>query len=184
MSVTLPIRTARLTIRKYTPADYDDLLKMQSDPEVVRYLLYDVKSPAEVRDSLRLRIEAPPLDTDGQAATWAVVLTETGEHLGDVTFFMVSTVHRTGEIGFVFRPEAQGHGYGTEAAVELLRIGFEELRLHRLIGRCDGRNTASAALMERIGMRKEAHFVSNEFLKGEWTDELVYAMLDHEWAAR
>lgn len=183
MSVTLPIRTARLTIRKYIESDYDDLLKLQSDPDVVRFLLYDVKSPAEVRESLRLRIEAPPLDKDGQAATWAVELTETGEHLGDVTFFMVSTAHRLGEIGFVFRPEAQGHGYGTEAAVELLRIGFEELRLHRLIGRCDGRNTASAALMKRIGMRQEAHFVSNEFLKGEWTDELVFAMLDHEWAA-
>lgn len=182
MSVTLPIQTARLTIRKYVESDYDDLLKLQSDPDVVRFLLYGAKDAAQVRESLRQRMAPPPLDNDGQAATWAVTLTESGQHLGEVTFFMVSVQHRMGEIGFVFRPEAHGHGYGSEAVVELLRIGFEDLRLHRLIGRCDGRNTASAALMKRIGMRQEAHFVSNEFLKGEWTDELVFAMLDHEWA--
>jgi RimJ/RimL family protein N-acetyltransferase len=181
VNVALPIQTARLTIRRYVESDYDDLLRLQSNPDVVRFLLYDAKDGTQVRESLRQRMAPPPLDSDGQAATWAVVLTETGQHLGEVTFFMVSTRHRMGEIGFVFHPASHGHGYGAEAAVELLRIGFEELKLHRLIGRCDGRNTASAKLMKRIGMRQEAHFVSNEYLKGEWTDELVFAMLEHEW---
>ena len=45
------------------------------------------------------------------------------------------------------------------------------------------RNAASARVLERLGMRREAHFVENEWLKGEWTDELVYAMLDREWRA-
>ena len=65
----------------------------------------------------------------------------------------------------------------------LLRLGFEELGLHRIIGRCDGRNTASAKVMERLGMRREAHFRQNELVKGEWCDELVYAMLAEEWPA-
>ncbi len=65
----------------------------------------------------------------------------------------------------------------------LLSLGFEEMKLHRIVGRCDARNTASARLLERLGMRREAHLVQNEWVKGEWTDELIFAMLDGEWAA-
>jgi len=56
--------------------------------------------------------------------------------------------------------------------------------LHRIIGRCDARNTASARLMGRLGMRREAHFRENEWFKDEWGDELIYAMLDGEWSER
>ncbi len=66
----------------------------------------------------------------------------------------------------------------------MLRLGFDDLGLHRIIGRCDARNTASARLMERLGMRREAHFRENEWFKGEWGDELIYAMLDREWSER
>ena len=63
----------------------------------------------------------------------------------------------------------------------MLRLGFEGLGLHRIIGRCDGRNAASARAMEKLGMRREAHLRENEIVKGEWTDEMVYAMLRSEW---
>jgi RimJ/RimL family protein N-acetyltransferase len=183
VKLPFPIETDRLTIRYYTESDYDDLLKLQSRPDVTRFLMYDAKSPEQVRESLRNRLTPLPLDTDGQANSYAVELRETGQHVGDLTFFMVSTALRLGEIGFVFHPDFHGRGYGTEAAAELLRLGFDHLRLHRLIGRCDARNTASAALMRRLGMRQEAHFVRNEYLKGEWTDELVFAILEDEWRA-
>jgi len=66
----------------------------------------------------------------------------------------------------------------------VLGLGFGSLGWHRIIGCCDARNEASARLMERIGMRREAHFVHGEIVKGEWADELVFAILDHEWMAR
>jgi RimJ/RimL family protein N-acetyltransferase len=65
-----------------------------------------------------------------------------------------------------------------------LHIGFDLLGLHRLETQCDARNLASARVMQRIGMRQEAHLRENEFVKGEWTSALVYAMLDEEWAAQ
>jgi len=104
--------------------------------------------------------------------------------VGEVTFFLVNTEHRLGEIGFVFQPEFQGRGYAAEASAELLRLGFESLGLYRIIGRLDARNNASANLLKRLGLRQEAHFVRNEKIKGEWTDEAVFAMLDDEWHAR
>jgi RimJ/RimL family protein N-acetyltransferase len=66
----------------------------------------------------------------------------------------------------------------------LLRLGFEGLGLHRIVARCDARNTASARVMERNGMRREAHLLQNQFLKGEWIDELIYAILRGDWEAR
>ncbi|MFI5714132.1 GNAT family N-acetyltransferase [Kribbella sp. NPDC051620] len=183
MSYSLPIETDRLTLRRYLETDYDDLLKLQSSPDVTRFLLYDPKTPEQVRQSLAGRLADVPLDADGQALTVAVILRETGQHVGEVTLFVHQAEQRTGELGFVFHPDFHGQGYAREASAELLRLGFEELGWHRIIGRLDYRNTGSAKLLERLGMRLEAHFVRNEFLKGEWTDELVYAVLADEWAA-
>ncbi|MGW6198069.1 GNAT family N-acetyltransferase [Kribbella sp. NPDC055110] len=184
MSYSLPIETDRLTLRRYVENDYDDLLKLQSNPDVTRFLLYDVRTPEQVKEALTGRLADVPMDSDGQALTVAVVLRDTGQHLGEVTLFMNSVEHRTGELGYVFHPESHGHGYAAEASVELLRLGFEELGLHRIIARLDARNTGSVNLLKRLGLRQEAHFVQNEYLKGEWTDELVFAMLYSDWDKR
>lgn len=105
------------------------------------------------------------------------------EVIGDGTLFLLSAEHRQGEIGFVFNPEHHGHGYATETAGLLLELAFVEFGLHRVIGRLEPRNAASARVLERVGMRREAHFRENEFVKGEWQSELVYAILGHEWRA-
>ena len=88
-----------------------------------------------------------------------------------------------GEIGFIVHPDHQGHGYATEAARVLLELAFEHLRLHRVCARLEPRNVASGRVLEKLGMRREAHLVENEFVKNEWQSELVYAMLRREWEA-
>jgi RimJ/RimL family protein N-acetyltransferase len=85
---------------------------------------------------------------------------------------------------FVFNPDYQGSGLASDAAATMLRLAFDRLSWHRVSGSCDARNQASARLMERLGMRREAHFIENIMVKDEWTDELVYAILDHEWQPR
>ena len=84
----------------------------------------------------------------------------------------------------MLHPDHHGRGYAAEGAAAMLRRGFERLGLHRIIGRCDGRNTASARGMAKLGMRREAWLRQNEMVKGEWTDEVVYAMLARDWASR
>lgn len=79
-------------------------------------------------------------------------------------------------------PSAQGRGYATEALPALLGYLFEQRGKHRVAADCDARNMRSAALMARVGMRREAHHLRNSWEKGEWTDEYVYAMLASEWA--
>jgi RimJ/RimL family protein N-acetyltransferase len=184
VSYSLPIETDRLLLRRYVETDYDDLLKLQSNPDVTRFLLYDVRTPEQVKEALAGRLADVPMDADGQALTVAVILRDTGRHLGEVTLFVNNAEQRTGELGYVFHPESHGHGYAAEASVELLRLGFDELGMHRIIARLDARNQGSVKLLQRLGLRQEAHFVKNELLKGEWTDELVFAMLFEEWELR
>jgi RimJ/RimL family protein N-acetyltransferase len=179
-----PLRTARLTLRPYRNDDLDALYDIQSRPEVTRYLLYDVRDRDQVRAVLESRLRATGLHHEGDAVTLAVVLQETGLVIGDVVLFLRSRVHRQGEIGYVFHPDYGGKGYATEAAAAMLRLGFDDFGLHRIVGRLDARNTASARVLERLGMRREAHFVQNEIVKGQWTDELVFAILEDEWRSR
>src|SRR5262245_53412721 len=152
-------------------------------PEVARYLMWPPRDRAQTATSLKYRVEHPTLEKEGDVLVLAVVHQETGELMGDVNLCWQSRQHGTGEFGFVFDPRHQGKGYAREAATEILRLGFEQLGLHRIIGRADARNAASTGLMTRLGLRKEAHFVRNEIVKGEWTDEVVYAMLAEEWPA-
>lgn len=184
LDITYPITTQRLLIRPFIQSDLDDLFAFQSREDVTRFLYWNPRSREEVAEVLKEWMVPPPMDTDGQSLVLAAELQESGRVIGSLFLFQRSVEHLQGEIGFVFNPGSQGRGLATEGAAEILRIGFQGLRLHRLSGRCDARNQASARLMERLGMRKEAHLIQNERVKGDWTDELVFAILAAEWQAQ
>lgn len=179
-----PIVTDRLLLRPFTMDDLEELHAIQSRADVTRYLLWGVRDRDEVRDVLSRRLEMSTLDKEGDILVLALELRQTGALVGDVNLVWVSAEHSGGEIGFVLHPDYHGKGLAAEASSALLVLGFDDMGLHRIIGRCDARNTASAGLMERLGMRREAHFRMNEWVKGEWADELVYAMLADEWRAQ
>jgi RimJ/RimL family protein N-acetyltransferase len=180
----LPMSTARLDLRAFTPDDLDVVLAMRSLPEVVRYLYEDELDAARAPEVLARKIRRQRIDGDGDGLSLAAVERETGAVVGDVSLMLTGAHDRQGEVGFSLHPDHQGRGFATEAAGAMLVLGFDQLGLHRIVGRCDGRNVPSARLMERLGMRREAHLVQNEWVKGEWTDEVIYAMLAEEWQAR
>jgi RimJ/RimL family protein N-acetyltransferase len=175
--------TERLVVRRFEEGDFGALLAIQSEPDVARWLYWEARGPAEVRLSLANKLQGTRLAADGDCISLAVLRKDTDELIGDCTICLQSRLHRQGEIGFVFHPSHHGHGYATEAAQLLLQLCFEDLDLHRVIGRLEARNDASAGVLERIGMRREAHLIENEFVKGEWQSELVYAILGREWRA-
>ena len=179
-----PILTERLLLRPFTQDDLDDVLAWDQRDDVHRYLYSWPRSRDEVREVLLIRMAMTGIDDTSESIRLAVVVRESDRLVGDVSLQRTSLEHRQGEIGFVFHPDHHGRGYATEASRALLWIGFEGARLHRIVGRCDARNTGSARVMERLGMRREALLAENEFVKGEWTDELVYAMLAREWFAQ
>ncbi|MGH7642776.1 MAG: GNAT family N-acetyltransferase [Candidatus Dormibacteria bacterium] len=180
----LPIQTERLTLRQLLGSDLEQLLEIQSLPDVARYMYWAPRSPEAARQWLNLALPLPSWEVENEALTLAAVELASGRLAGTLTLFLRSIAHRQGEIGFMFHPDFQGRGLAAEGAAELFPIGFELLQLHRLFGRCDGRNLPSARLMERLGMRQEARLLQNEMVKGKWTDEWIYAILASEWRLR
>jgi RimJ/RimL family protein N-acetyltransferase len=180
---TIPLTTKRLILRPFVDADLDALLAMQSRDDVTRYLNWGPMSRDQARDLLGRIKKLTAINDKADALRLAMVLAASGVVIGDVSLWRTSREHAQAEIGFVLHPDHHGHGYGTEAMRELLRIGFDEVGFHRIVGRCDARNGPSARLMKRLGMRLEAHLRENELIKGEWSDELIYAMLAGDWSA-
>lgn len=176
-----PLETERLLLRPYEPGDLAAFHAIRSQPEVVRYLYQDPLSLEQARAKVERLVASRGLEAEGDWLSAAVTLRESGELIGDVAFNWMSVQHRTGEVGFVVDPRHQGQGLATEAARTMVDWGFGTFGLHRIIGRTEARNAASARVLEKLGMRCEAHLVENEWVKGEWQSELVYAILDREW---
>ena len=175
--------TERLSLRPFVEGDFDALYSYQSRPDVVRWLYWGTRSKDEVGEALQKKLQSTGLRAEGEGLSLAVILNRTGELIGDFILHFVSQEHRTAEIGFIVHPDHQGHGYATEAGRVMLRIAFEDYAMHRVIGRTEARNIGSASVLSKLGMRQEAHLVENEWVKGEWQSELVYAILDREWLA-
>jgi RimJ/RimL family protein N-acetyltransferase len=155
---------------------------MRSDAEVARYLYGEpFRTLDETRVFLAKKIAAPAWTAEGDWLSAAAVERASGLTVGDVSFHWVSERDRTAEVGFLFDPRHQGKGFATEAATALLDWAFGIAGFHRVVGRTESRNAASARVLEKLGMRLEAHLVENEWVKGEWQSELVYAILEREW---
>ncbi|HEX6358596.1 GNAT family protein [Actinophytocola sp.] len=182
MSLTArPIATERLLLRPFTMDDLDDVWAYQRLPQVAQYMLWAARDREESRVSLEQMVSENGLTDDGDYLTLAVSVTGTSTVIGHVELGLVSLENLQGEIGYVFHPDSHGKGFATEATRQMLRLGFEEMGLHRITGRCSAQNTASAKLMTRLGMRQEAHFVDCRRVDGEWREELVFAILRREW---
>src|SRR5262245_25728373 len=176
--------TERLLLRPFATGDLDHLHAFHSREEVARYLYWSARDRDEAREALIRKMTQAQINADGEHLVLAVTLLPSGVLIGEVNLALLSAEHRQGEVGYVFNPDFNGHGYATEAAEVMLRLGFENLGLHRIIARCDPRNVPSWRLLERLGLRREAHFRHNEIFKGEWGDEYHYAILEDEWRTR
>ena len=184
MEPTVPIHTERLVLRPLRPDDLDAVYAYESREDVTRWLYWGPRSAQEVRERLDRKIGSRSIEVEDDVLSLGITRAGSDELVGDLMLALISQEHRTGEIGFIVHPDHQGHGYATEAGEAILRVAFEDVGLHRVIGRTEARNVGSARTLEKLGMRREAHLVENEWVRGEWQSEFVYAILDREWRAR
>ena len=177
--MTLELETERLTLRPFELADWRPIHHYLSQFDVVRYLPEEPHTEAQTQRFVFGRVEKSR--NNGWPNMLAVVLKPENQVIGHMVFEVFNSKYRTREIGWVFAPEVHGQGYATEAARAVLQLAFGELGLHRVIATCDPRNGASYRVMEKLGMRREAHFVRDVQIRGEWADEYFYAILAEEW---
>ena len=120
----------------------------------------------------------------GQWFQFAIEIKETHQLAGDCGLEVLVQDARQAQLGITLARAHQGQGVATEAVNAVLDYAFINLDLHRVIATVDVENTRSAALMERVGLRREGHFIKNAWFKGHWADEYLYAVLQAEWLPR
>jgi RimJ/RimL family protein N-acetyltransferase len=176
-------RTPRLILRPYRDGDFDVFADMHARADVARYLMWPPRD-AEASRRAFARHATLRLERDGDGVTFSAWRRDTGTFVGEFVLFLRTVEHRGGEVGYILHPQETGQGLATEGASAMLALAFETVGLHRVVGRIDARNVASARVLTKLGMRQEAHFRRNEVVKGEWTDEIVFALLADEWSNR
>lgn len=182
----LPLRTERLVLREVRDADVDAVLGYCSDDEVTRYLPFgslDREGVQARMERWRADLARDPADDPDRDWALTLVVDHDATVVGDVMLRLkAGEVMTLAEVGYVFSPAAGGRGLATEAARAIVDLAFEHLGCHRVFAQLDPRNTASARLCERIGMRHEALLRQDWWSKGEWTDTAVWGLLRSEWA--
>ena len=178
----MDLHTLRLLLREFAESDATEANLYESDPAVIRYASHGVRSLADSLEHIRAVL------TDARAETrqiydFAMVTRDNGRLIGRCGMKLTDAQNCEAMLWYVLARSAWGHGYAVEAARVVVAYGFEELRLHRIFVEIDPRNVASLRVAEKVGLRREAHFLENSWLKGEWTDTVVFGLLDREYRA-
>ncbi|WP_062050371.1 GNAT family N-acetyltransferase [Bacillus sp. JCM 19034] len=169
----MEFNTERLTIRPFKSNDLQDVFTIYDNEETCKYLLHDKWTYENRQEEFNKKLENRTLTKETMLSLAVVTNTKV---IGDLSIWYTD-MKDTVEIGYSFSNEATGKGYATEAVSGLVKKLFDEFGVHRIQANLDARNIASQKLCERIGMRKEAHFIQDYWNKGEWTDSFVYGML-------
>jgi RimJ/RimL family protein N-acetyltransferase len=174
--------SARVVLRELQLDDAEAMFAYRADPDVARYQSWDPASADELRAFIEGLARAEPF----APGTWYQlgIALDGGDLIGDCGVHVLADEPRQAEIGITIAPAHQGRGYASAALRALLAVLFDELGKHRVYGSVDPRNRASIALLRRAGFRQEAHLRESLWFKGEWADDVIFALLRSEWVAR
>lgn len=178
----MELPTPRLILREFTDDDFPALHAIETCPET-HFYEKGTPSAEETREYLR-RVQADAAKTPRTQIRLAVALRTDRRLIGRMRLSLQFADIREWEIGWAIHPAEWRQGYASEAAGALAEYAFKELNAHRLVAFCNIHNAASVRVMEKLGMRRDGHLRETLWWHGAWTDEFVYSILDHEWAAR
>lgn len=175
----ISLESQRLVLRRFADGDLPAFLAYMSDPLVARYQTWESYSEQHAREVIEQQKKLTP-GVPGEWFTFALELKETGVLIGHIAL-KAQEDNQQAEIGFTISREYQGKGLAFEAASRVLDYVFTNLEMHRVTAITDCENQRSVALLSRLGMRREGHFIQNIWFKGKWGDEYLYAILREEW---
>ena len=179
--MALPLNTRRLRLRPFCDDDAPLFAAYRSDPLIAQFQGWDAPYSQAQATRFVQAMQATGPGVPGQWYQIAIELRRESRLIGDCAFQILATDGRQAEIGFTLARAYHGRGYASEAVSRLCQYLFAEFQLHRLQAYCDVDNLASARLLTRLGMRREAHFVDNCWSHGEWRSEYAFGILRREW---
>ncbi len=178
----MQLETKRLLIRPVTIDDKNEIFYYRRDKETNKYQgwIPDTLEDVEVFiQKTSAQINEPN--------TWfqmVIVDKETQRIVGDIGIHFIDNENKQVEIGCTLNKDFQNKGFATESLKKVIDYLFNDLNKHRIIASIDPSNTNSIRLVERIGFRKEAHFVESLLINGKWVDDLIYALLEKDWCEK
>lgn len=175
----MKLKTNRLILR---PIDLNDKLKIfeyRSDSETNKYQGWIPKTIEEVETFI-----AKNPEQINEPETWfqfVIIEKETQEIVGDLGIHFIDSDNKQAEVGCTLNKHFQNKGYATESLKRIIDYLFKDLNKHRIITSIDPDNKNSIRLVERIGFRKEAHFVESLWIDDKWVDDIIYALIEKDW---
>lgn len=178
MRIDVNLDTARLRMRDYCEADIPELVPLIGAREVA-VTTGRIPHPYSAEDAKQFLAK---IETDREISL-AITLRDTGRVIGGIGLRLVEE-HRHAELGYWLGVPFWGQGYATEASREMLRYGFEELRLHRIFASHFKNNPNSGRVLQKLGMRHEGCQREHIHKLGQILDLELYGLLRREWERR
>jgi RimJ/RimL family protein N-acetyltransferase len=180
-SPELPIVTERLLLRPFSATDLDAFSEYHLLPALQWHFDSPVRDRVECKAALETACRQVRLHRPGDIVTLAVTRAADNAVVGEVSMIWTDATAAQAELRFAINPRYGRRGYGTEAVAAILDFGFEAFGFHRVFVRCGAKNSRAVKLLKSLGMRLEAHFREHALYRGEWNDELLFAILEREW---
>ena len=180
MNTFATITTDRLLLRKLEIYDREDFFRYRSLPEVYEYQSFIPNNIKEIDDFINHNASNPNIPN-----TWfqlAIVMRNRDMLIGDIGIHFLEDNYQV-EVGYTLAPSYQGQGYAIESLKAVINYLFFDLKKHRITASVDPNNAKSIRLLEKLGMRKEGHFIKSFRMGDMWLDDCVYAILEDEWKA-
>jgi RimJ/RimL family protein N-acetyltransferase len=178
------LQTTRLTLRNFIDADLEAFWAYRNDPEVAKYQGWEFPYPREKAQAFIDSMKSDAVPRAGEWMQFAVAMKDTDELIGDLGCYVKKEDSRQAVIGFTIAKKYWRKSYATEIIPCLLKYLFVNMGMHRVSADCDADNTASYRTLEKLGFRREAHYVDSFLFNGVYTSEFYYGMLQREWRAR
>jgi ribosomal-protein-alanine N-acetyltransferase len=185
-AAVVQLTTARVLLRPYQEGDYPALIAIDADDAVRHQQGGDIISEERSQAWFRYIIDKAHTEQPRTHYHFAIVERATGDVIGRCALRLLDSdsydgTLRQGDIGYVLARAAWGCGYATEAALAMIRSGFGTLGLHRITASCRAENSASAHVLEKLGMRREAYLWAGQCGGGQRIDMVQYALHADEW---
>ena len=175
------VQTARLVLRNFIDSDLESFLAYRNDPEVAKYQGWGLPYPREKGEDFIAFMKERTALKQGGWIQFAIALKDTDELIGDLGCYIKEDDIRQARIGFTIAAKHWRKGYVSEVIPHLLEYLFEDLDVHRVVADCDVDNVASYRTLEKLGFRREAHFVESYLVNGVYASEYHYGLLQREW---
>jgi ribosomal-protein-alanine N-acetyltransferase len=170
------LETERLHLRRVFNDDVNEIFALRSDKETMKYIPRPlVKTKEDALEHIAL-IDSKIENNEG--INWAITLKNDSKLIGIIGHYRIKPEHYRAEIGYMLLPEYQGKGIITEAIKEVVKYGFEKMKLHSIEAVIDPENLISEKVLLKNGFVKEAHLKENECFEGRFLDTVIYSILN------